>query len=501
MLDIHDIGYHLNYKAFALTGIIFFVIFATVMIRTMFKMRRLDISSLLREVRKSESKEYSIKDPIFGGIGLMIMACSIVLLVIIANKDTLNSNPLVLMIYMITAFLGVYLTLSNGGNLLIHLIKKSRIYHKNMLTITQLHYKFNQNKKIIFILSVLSTMTIFLVASPFSLFSLSESIAEMAINHLEYVETATINTISQEALDRILDDPNVTGHQSVKFIYLSTKQNSAELTNDIPIMSTSEYNRLTGEAVALNEGEALNLVLDWIPGNQGIESGSIHELFAESKAYAFRFVDSRRGEWIAGMTTFTAKAAIVINDEDYQTISSDVTDQNIGYYHLINFKDWRKSKDVVTQLKEALGDSKLKPIAILDNYESYRSGYSVFLFISTVLGIMFFVAGGSVLYFKQFTELAEAKITFKKLFKIGITANEMKSVVGKELFIVFFLPLLFGTFLGVSLIYLMTYIVGGDAIIKEFLRNAFVVVAIYFVSQGIFYLITRNKYITEMVKS
>jgi len=76
----------------------------------------------------------------------------------------------------------------------------------------------------------------------------------------------------------------------------------------------------------------------------------------------------------------------------------------------------------------------------------------------------------------------------------------MKSVVGKELFVVFFLPLLFGTFFGTSLIYLTTYIVGGESIIGEFLRNAFFVVAVYFASQGVFYQITRVKYIGEIVK-
>jgi putative ABC transport system permease protein len=76
----------------------------------------------------------------------------------------------------------------------------------------------------------------------------------------------------------------------------------------------------------------------------------------------------------------------------------------------------------------------------------------------------------------------------------------MRSIIGKELVVVFFLPLIFGTFLGLSLIYLMTHIVGGQSVMGEFFLNAFVVVGIYFVSQGLFYLITRNKYINEIVK-
>ncbi len=500
LLSINDIRFYLDYRPFLLTFIVFFFIFTTVLGRTSIRMSKVDISSLLREARRTEGKDYTRKDLLFGGLGFSIMAFSIVFLVYISGHDDLNSNPIVLMSYMLTAFLGVYLTLSNGGNLLIHFLKRGSCYYKNMLSITELHYKFNQNRKIIFILSVLSTMTIFLVASPFSLFSLSETLAEMAKNHLEYTETRNINSLSVKALEKILDDQKVKSSRTIRFIYLSTKKNSNALTGCVPVMSAKEYNKLTGGNIELSEGEALNYIIDWYPGNYGIEPGSIHELYNGSAAYSFRFQDSRRGNWIAEKATFGSSCVVIINDVDYTKIADKITDQNVGYYHLINFKNWKKSRDVVIKLRAALGDSELKTVYIYDTYEQLRSGYSVFLFASTVMGIMFFVAGGSVLYFKQFTELSEAKATFRKLFKIGITDKEMRNIIGKELFVVFFLPLLFGTFLGVSLIYLMTHIVGGEAIIGEFMQNAMMVVVIYFISQGAFYLITKNRYIAEIVK-
>ena len=500
LLEINDISFHIDYRPFLLTLVVFVFIFATVMIATFIKMRKTDISSLLREARRSEGKEYSKLDPILGGLGLIIMACSIVFLVVIANEEDLNSNPLILMIYMLLAFTGVYLAISNGGNLFIHVIKKSKHYYKNMLALTELHYKFSQNKKIIFVLSVLSTMTIFLVASPFSLFSLSESIAEMDKNHVEYAETSTINSISEETLDIILKSQEVTSNDEIKFVFLNTKEGSDHLDSCKPVVSVEQYNALTNSSLKLAKGEAYNVVLDWKPGNHGITPGSTHSFFAGESSYHFKMIDSKKGEWIAGPMSFPTDSIIVINKEDYELMSASITDKNIGFYHLINFKNWKNSKETVANLRSELGDSELKVISIIDTYENLRKGYSVFLFISTVMGILFFVAGGSVLYFKQYTELPETKATFQKLYKIGINDKEMKSIIGKELLAVFFLPLVFGAFLGVSLIYLMTYIVGGDEIIKEFLSNAFIVVAIYFVSQGIFYVVTRNKYISELTK-
>jgi putative ABC transport system permease protein len=505
LMEIKDIGFNLNYKPFFLTIGVFIFIFATVVIRTFIAMRKIDISSLLREARRSEGKEYSKKDPILGGLGLIIMAGSILFLFIIANEEDLNTNPLVLMSYMLISFTGVYLTISNGGNLVIHLIKKSKYYYKNMLAVTEVHYKFSQNKKIIFILSVLSTMTIFLVASPFSLLSLSEKIAEMDKNHLEYVETSTMNSISEETLDSIINSQEVSKKSILKFIFLSSEVGIDNLSSSKPVVPVEEYNILTGSNMTLSKGEAYNVSLDWKPGTQGIDPGSTHIYYAGEKAYSFQFIDSKRGDWVTGNKSFPSNSIIVISMEDYELISTSITENNVGYYHLVDFKNWKNSKEVVTKLRAALyksrqGEVELTVLSIIDTYTDLRKGYSVFLFVSTVMGILFFVAGGSVLYFKQFTELPETKATFYKLYKIGISDKEMKGIVGKELLAVFFLPLIFGSFLGVSLIYLMTYIVGGDAIIKEFLSNAVIVIVVYFVSQGIFYALTKNKYIRELVR-
>lgn len=498
LLEIKNIRFSLDYKPFLLTVVVFAFIFLTVMLATYISMRKMDISSLLRETRKSEGKEYSLFDLVFGALGIIIMALSVVFLIIIAKQDDLNSNPIVLMLYMGTAFIGVYLTLSHGGNLIFHLIKGSRYYYRNMLFLTQLHYKFGQNKKIIFILSVLSTMTIFLVASPFSLFSLSETIAEMEKNHLEYVETAAINRLSDDELNKIVESNNLASNTKLKFIFLSTIKGAINLKCCKPVISVDEYNMLTKNKLVLKKGEAFNVIIDWQPGVHGINPGSIHELYVGEDSYPLRFIASERQNWIAGVKSFPTDSIAVINRYDYKKLLSSITEQNIGYYHLIQFKNWKKSKPVVIELKKTLGNSELMVGSMIDTYDDLRKGYSVFLFVCTVMGILFFVSGGSVLYFKQYTELPDTKVAFYKLYKVGINDLEMKKIIGKELFIVFFLPLLFGTFLGVSLIYLMTYIVGGEAIMKEFLTNASIVVAIYFLSQGIFYIITRNRYMKEI---
>ena len=93
--------------------------------------------------------------------------------------------------------------------------------------------------------------------------------------------------------------------------------------------------------------------------------------------------------------------------------------------------------------------------------------------MSTVMGIMFFVAGGSVLYFKQYTELSELTRRPSEVVKIGISSKEVKSIVGKEIVGCVLSTVDFGAFLGVSLIYLMTYIVALSGLCRFSLDAGF----------------------------
>lgn len=507
MLQITGIKYMISYKAFLLTLVIFLAIFAIVFGLTSMKMNHSDITTLLREARKSEGTTYRLRDTILGCAGIFIMIASGVLVRVITSNKDLCSSPMALLMFGVPGFVGVYLTLAHGGNFLIHELRKTKFYLRHMLEVSEIHYKFQANQKIIFILSILSAMTIVFVASPFSLLSLSSTIADDGSHHLEFAETIDRNKVSEAKINNALQqaDANVTATATMPFLYLYQSAENTELSNTRVVISVSEYNRLIGTDFIVNQGEAINVHANWIPGTFGVEVGSIQTLYAGNLSYDFSITSSGRGKWIVELTTFPSASAFIINEEDYRNIYSEVTNDGtelsqVGYFHLIDFKNWKKEQKAVDAITALVSDEELPVNSVLTTYQDLKKGYSVFFFVSTVLGILFFVSGGGVLYFKQFTELNEARRTFRKLFKIGITQKEMNRVIGNELRIVYFLPLIFGTFLALGLIIIMTYVVGGDYVIKEFMKNTWFVVALYFVSQNLFYFITKRKYVSEIIK-
>ena len=508
LLQIEDIKYRMSYKAFLLTIGVFIAIFIVVFILSSIRMNHTDITSLLRESRKREGREYARKDTIFGVLGLLLLACSILIIQVITKEKSIMESPIGLLLFAVPGFTGVYLMLTYGGNLILHLIKQSKFYFTHMLELTEIHHRFHQNKKIIFILSILSTMTVFFVASPFSLLSLSEKLAEKQSHHIEFASTIDRNVISEDGIHALLDKTNakVREHATIPILFLYDSRENQSLDQARAIMSVEEYNKLVNADLQVESGKTINIHANWMPGTFGIEVGKTYSLYGNNQAYDFMIQSSGRGEWIVQISTLPVKSIFLVEESSYRKIYQEVTEggkntNQIATIHTMEFENWKDEKDTVEVFENALVDETLPVVSVEKTYLVLKQGYSVFFFVAIVLGILFFVSGGGVLYFKQFTELAETRKTFERLFKIGITEKEMRRVIGNELRVIFFLPLVFGTFMGIGLIRIMTFMMGGGFIVAEFIRNAWIVVGIYFVSQNLFYYLTKKKYIGDAIKA
>ena len=496
LLDIQNVSYYLDYKAFVLTIVCFGIVFGIVIFRNARRMKKMDINSLLKESRVSEGTEVKRSDGILGIVGLLGMALSIGILRILTNNESIRTNPVALLSYMAVLFGGVYLVISRGGNAFVWMMKKRSSYTRNMLAITQIHYKYNQNKRILFILSVLSTMTIVFVASPFSLFSLTESIAEMNPNDVEYVESATVNHLEQQEKRTILEKEGLLEQTEVGFIYLYKEKGAQALQDSIPVLPLSAYEKEMNTSFDLAEGQCINIVVNWMPGNEGMDPGSTVKLYGETKEYSLQVAKAGHEEYFAGMS-FPSNAVLLVTDEEYAQIWKENQTQ-LGSYQMMQYENWKDTKDIVETLEERFAGSEGPVMSTYRTYVDLKNGYATFLFVFSIMGVLFFIAGGSVLYFRQYTELPQTKATFYKLFKIGITTKEVKQTVGKELRVIFFVPLVFGAFAGASIIVLLTNMFSGADVLREFMRNTMKVIVFYFVSQGIFYIITKNKYVREL---
>lgn len=519
LLDLTGIGYYLSYKSFILTISVFAFIFAGVIASSRFATRKLEISQLLMQSKQSEG---STKNSILPGLlGVFMVLSSLVILYIISHDKKLNSNIIIILGYLSYSFIGVYLTISRFGRTVLGLMhRRDEYYYKNLLTLTEVNYKFSQNKKIIFVLSILSSMIIYFVASPFALLNQAKTISGMSqINNLEFAEIGGINSISSAKLEEILKKAKtpVEGQKTLEFIQLKYPKGNDkyDVLQSKPIISQTSYNQMTPwEKIQVPKGQLVNLITAWEPGFHGMVPSDKVTLVSGANSFDFIVKDSYFSKWITGVSVFPSSSGVVLNDQDYAQIKAKIGLQNIGVVHIINFKDWEKTESVVTELTNTLAEtnsknvtlnkdaSKLfKPASRIIVFKGLKQGYSLFLFVSTIMGLLFFIAAGSVLFFKQYTEINNEKAKFHKLYKLGISSKEITRLISRELKLSFFAPLVLGSIMGYSFMYFTTFLVGGGDIIKDFILTATGVVVIYFFFQVVFYLITKKKYVGEILES
>ncbi len=126
-------------------------------------------------------------------------------------------------------------------------------------------------------------------------------------------------------------------------------------------------------------------------------------------------------------------------------------------------------------------------------YKETRKSFGMVLFIGFFIAFLFFIASGSIIYFKLFNEIKQDGMEYGILKKIGTTNNEIRDIITKQIGIIFFLPFIVSTshflFALKSLSSLM---------MRNLLTNGLIVMIGYLIFQILYFMIIRAIYINKI---
>jgi putative ABC transport system permease protein len=115
------------------------------------------------------------------------------------------------------------------------------------------------------------------------------------------------------------------------------------------------------------------------------------------------------------------------------------------------------------------------------------------LFIGLLVSVLFFVASGSMLYFKLFTEIQDDQAQFKALARIGVSDEEIRKITGTQIGIVFFLPV------AVGLIHAaFAYKSLGNILGTTVWHYGLIVMGIYTAMQFVYFALARRAYMKQL---
>lgn len=492
LMDL-QVPYSLSYKSFIMTLCAFIIIFTLVMLWGWIKTRKLNISKLLREQRKTE---YSGDGNIIALILGTFMVIFLVLYAIsaIQNRDAALNLKFTFSIEIL-GLIGVYLLITNLFPRLLCLIKKRKnLYNKNMIMLAEVKYSIGKNKKLIFMVSILSTVIIYASSSSLGLFSIIDNIVDTSKDSdIEYVEAFNINNFEEQEITNTINEEKLKlkSKQDIKCIFLNV--NGIKLDYQLPLVaiSNSTFNKLSPKLTNVPKG-SVRLSGD-IMNLPKVNGGSIDVQAGKSTLKLNLLKPENLTVLSLGMYVQN-KFTIILNDEDYNNLEAVVPQEMIGTIHRLNFNDWRSTKDLfnkVTQLskssKEMAGKTGIEnALNISGKYYGYlvmKKLYSIFIFVFMFLTLLFFVASVLILFLRQFETLERVKRKYNQLRKIGITKLEFRKGILQEMRIIFLTPVVFGIILGYSYMLITESMVGGGSLVKEFMKNAVIITSVYIVFQ------------------
>ncbi|EAW0577203.1 ABC transporter permease, partial [Listeria monocytogenes] len=221
-------------------------------------------------------------------------------------------------------------------------------------------------------------------------------------------------------------------------------------------VSESEYNRIGerqqsdfvqskkiayGEAILLGKNTYYarpDIQEKWLTRKMVVQSNKS----AAKKMPPIKVVDFRENSIF---NTGISYETLVVSDEYYDDLERLFRPESVTMFDITN-PNHSESLDKKVQ---TIVDG--EPSLFSDNVSSYYTNYHLIstvvgslLFIGIFIGIVFFLATGSIIYFKLVTDAVSEKAKFEILFKLGVTEKEIRKIISKQVWPIFVIPLFFG---------------------------------------------------------
>jgi len=504
-MDI-SLPFYTSLKALLLTVVLFFLLFEIVNLLSLFQIRSKEIVEQLKmqKIPKEIPKFSKFKSLL--GLGLLIIGY-VTAWIVDGEFVIFAMIPVVLIVVA-----GTYFIFTQFSILLANKLTNNKIFYNrtNMVAFSQMRFKLKDTAKVLFLASVLGAITFTATETIFSFFTeipnvigISNMPQDIAI--IQEGENLNDNLSIVKAMD-ILKDYGfvVEEYQRVKLIRVINEKEEYEdgHVSDILAISNSDYNKLASymgkEKVQVGEGEVIyNYPFRTVYYDEGIVKNiefpyEVVTLNINGETGDFTV----KGEVHGSVTTLLNRRSdlIILNDADYNRISKKAEEKDLVIFNGINIDRWKRAYQASLKIQDMLGEryqemffSKTIP------YREMKNFYGVALFIGFFVAFLFFIASGSIIYFKLFNEIKQDGIEYNILKKIGITKKEMKGMITKQIAAIFFLPFIVSTIH--SLFALKSL---SNLLDTKLIANGFIVMAGYFICQGIYFLIIRKIYINKI---
>ncbi|MCY9374576.1 FtsX-like permease family protein [Bacillus sp. T17B1] len=484
-------------KAFVMTAAGFLILFQTLLVISLARIRKLEIIELIKAAQKPKSlPAYSKWLTV---LSLLCLAGGYYL------SATANAVDMVFRVFpiLILVLIGTYFFFTQSSVAFFRMLyRKKHSFYKgtNIIVRSNMIFRLKDHARMLFLTSVITAVILTATGVIYMFYADLEKQEEQSIpQSVSWVEkdASSFQVMKPETAENTLKKAdadikykvNATGIP-VTFQSDSPYGNRKEIAL---LISEKTYNQVAKEkgfpVIHLQENEAFINVPFQMMVKDTFGEGEKAAFHMKSGQTLFYIMKKQQNKGIL-MSVEGVSSLLVVSKKSFDSLTQEVPlkDQMrvVGY----ELEHWQETVDVSEKFgnmvpKEHISDFQTRA----PSYQIVKQGVALMLFIGLFVSVLFFVVQGSMLYLRMFTEIEDTRVQVLALKRMGITDKEIHSILGRQIGFLFFIPFIAGTIHAG-----FAYAALSNMLNSNLFLEAVIVIFIYFVFQAVYYIVTRHMY-------
>ncbi|MED0962242.1 ABC transporter permease [Bacillus paramycoides] len=347
--------------------------------------------------------------------------------------------------------LGTYFLFSSYTVIVLKIMRKKGkllYYGMNIINISQLLYRIKGNAKLLAIISILSAGALTAIGTIVSAYFYGQVEAKsMAPYSFSYekqedaiekrIQSVFVENKKKNSIIRDFEIEMVTVKGATYDENIDVSNVFFRITYDFQIMSQSMLNQnaknLGVQKVNLNPGEVFIYNLH---EEKNFKKGKRLQLpiEVEPTISVMQGVKNRK-------LTNLEELVVIVPDQLYEMVKQTHQTYIVKNIDVTQQKD---SKELTEGLLKIVPDDDVKINTFYKTHLDVMETYGTMLFIGVFLGVVFVLATGSIIYYKQLSEAYANQRNYEILRKIGVTKKEVRKSIAKQVRFSFILPVIIG---------------------------------------------------------
>ena len=501
--------FYIDSSAIILTVVGYLVLFAAISLFSLRKVGRTQIIDLIHSEKQPKTP------PKFSWVLVILALFSLVLgygLAFVTNIELFIATALPTIGFTV---LGTYFLYTQLSVAIIRLLQNNKSFYyrrTHLLNVSQAAYKMKDNARVLFNVSILCTVILTATAT---FYAFDQGMKQQTLAGNPYVFTlGTPKNDIPVLLPELVkgwgqdDGFKVTDYAEVRHVRVELKGKQFE-DDYTGMISVSDYNRLadilhtdqlsvTGkEAILVNQSRygMYGTEVMQEPINEKKYIGPMKATMNNTEHSMVLQVTKRLQQSVLDPGYYGFNLLVVedpVIDQMYAAAPSR-TARTIQVY---NWSNWENSIKLEQKIRDHLPkEGSYSITSRVEMWNDYRHATSLTLFIGMFISLLFFIASGSVIYFKLFTELQDDQAHFRALTRIGLSIKEIRHVVTVQVGLIFFAPCLVGS---MHTIFAMKTL--SNLLMTNVMWYALIVVGMFVLMQTIYFLAARRTYMKKILE-